>query len=171
MSIAMSAAEPSSPFACPPAPQALRPPPPPSLSPSLAPSFAPAEASVAPNGKLRENGLAETDRSFALAIHLSPFAGMMLPLLFLAPVVLWLIRKDHSRFVDDHGREMTNVLINSVIITVAAAIFSLPVITLIITIPAVAIWYVVIIISQIRAAVAASKGEYFRYPMVMRFLT
>ena len=96
---------------------------------------------------------------------------MVLPLLFLAPVVLWLIRKDQSRFVDDHGREMTNVLINSAIITVSAAIFSLPIITLVITIPALAIWYVVIVISQIRAAIAASKGEYFRYPMVVRFLT
>jgi len=130
-----------------------------------------AEPMVTVNGKLQENGLSETDKHFALAIHLSPFAGMMLPLLFLAPVVLWLIRKDQSRFVDDHGREMTNVLINSIVVTMALAVFSIPVITLIVTIPALAIWYVVIIISQIRAAVAASRGEYFRYPMVMRFLT
>ena len=170
MSIAMPVVEPI--LQRPPAqtpPQAQSAPPPPVPSPAPVPP--PTVASVDSNGKLHESGLSEADRSFALAIHLSPFAGMVLPLLFLAPVVLWLIRKDQSRFVDDHGREMTNVLINSAIITVSAAIFSLPIITLVITIPALAIWYVVIVISQIRAAIAASKGEYFRYPMVVRFLT
>jgi len=171
MSVAMPVVEPRTPFATREAPVI------PAGANSAASSIStPAvsrlkAASVAAGGKLHEKGLAETDRSFALAIHLSPFAGMLLPVLFLAPVVLWLMRKDRSRFVDDHGREMSNVLINSVIITVAAAVFSLPIVTLIITVPAVVIWYIVIVISQIRAALAASRGEYFRYPMVMRFLT
>ena len=36
---------------------------------------------------------------------------------------------------------------------------------------ALAAWHIVIIIAQVRGAVAASNGQYFRYPMIIRFIS
>ena len=64
----------------------------------------------------------QTDRNFALAIHLSPLAAFILGPLLLAPFVLWLMRRDESAFVDDHGREMANALISFLLYHVIAIV-------------------------------------------------
>ena len=116
-------------------------------------------------GGLDYNGVTETERNFSLAIHLSPLSGVMLgPLFFVAPLVLWLIRKDASAFNDDHGRETMNMLITAVIFSVA--LLFIPIIGWL----ALGAWYITAFISIIRGAVASSRGEYFRYPMTIRVL-
>ena len=119
------------------------------------------------NGRLSIDNLPAVDRNFALAIHLSPFGALLLgPAWFLglcAPLVLWLIRKDQSTFVDDHGREMVNFLISLVVLHII----------LLVTVIGVLAWpvlWVVGVVSMVRGANAASHGEYFRYPMTFRFL-
>ncbi|MDY7108158.1 MAG: DUF4870 domain-containing protein [Planctomycetota bacterium] len=112
---------------------------------------------------LREEGLSDTDRNYAIAMHLTPLAGFAFFLLVFAPVALWLIRKDKSAFVDDHGREVVNLLLTTVV-------FSATVITGI-TVPFVLIWVVMMLVNLIRGAIAASNGEYFRYPMIIRFIS
>jgi uncharacterized Tic20 family protein len=119
--------------------------------------------------KLRQEGLSDSDRNFAIAMHLSPFAGAIFFLFVFTPAVLWLICKDRSSFADDHGREVLNMqlsaLLLSIILTVAGFLtFGLSWLALI-------AWHIVIIIAQIRGAVAASNGEYFRYPMIIRFIS
>ena len=79
------------------------------------------------------------------------------------PFVLWLIRKDKSAFVDDHGREVVNLLISMVV-------FAATVIT-VVTIPFVIAWVITMVINLIRGAIAASNGQYFRYPMIIRFIS
>lgn len=116
-----------------------------------------------PTARLRHQGLADSERNWALAMHLSPFAVLALPPLVLAPLVLWLFKKDQSPFIDDHGREAVNMLLTTLV-------YCLLMFTLI-AIPFVMIWVVLMVISMIRGAVAASNGEYFRYPMVIRFLS
>ncbi len=109
------------------------------------------------------NPISDTDRHFGVGIHLSPLAAFVIGPLILAPLVLWLIRKDQSGFVDDHGRETINALIsfflyNLVLVITIIGIFALPVL------------YVVGAVNLVRGAVAASRGDFFRYPMTMRFL-
>jgi uncharacterized Tic20 family protein len=116
-----------------------------------------------PAGPLREQALGDTDRNFAIAMHLTPLAGFAFFLFVLTPVVLWLIRKDKSAFVDDHGREVVNLLISAVVFA-ASSIF-------VITAPFVVIWVVMMLVNLIRGAIAASNGEYFRYPMIIRFIS
>lgn len=116
-------------------------------------------------GRLRHAELTETDRNFAIAIHLSPFASLIGvgPLALLIPLVLWLVRKDHSAFNDDHGREIINFGLSQMIIHVLLALTAIGVL----------LWpvlWIVIVVSLIRASIAAGRGEYFRYPMTFRFL-
>ena len=109
------------------------------------------------------NPISDTDRHFGVGIHLSPLAAFVIGPLILAPLVLWLIRKDKSTFVDDHGRETINALISFVIYHVVAVITVIGIIAL-------PVLYVVGAVNLIRGAVAASRGEFFRYPMTIRFM-
>ena len=110
-----------------------------------------------------DNPINDTDRHFGVGIHLSPLAALVLGPLILAPLVLWLIRKDQSSFVDDHGRETINALISFVIYHVVAVITVIGIIGL-------PVLYIGGVVSLIRGALAASRGEHFRYPITMRFL-
>jgi uncharacterized Tic20 family protein len=127
------------------------------------PDANPRPGAVAPAGPLREEGLSDTDRNYAIAIHLTPLAGLAFAPLVFMPFVLWLIRKDKSAFVDDHGREVVNLLISMIV-------FAATVIT-VITIPFVIAWVIAMAVNLIRGAVAASNGQYFRYPMILRFIS
>ncbi len=117
--------------------------------------------SMAPKGRLRYEGLSDTDRNFGVAIHLTAFACVIFGPLIFTPLVLWFIRKDKSAFVDDHGREVINFGISYFIYTLL--LFWTILIPLALSIVA--------IVSLIRGAVAASNGEYFRYPLAIRFLS
>ena len=109
------------------------------------------------------NPISDVDRHFGVGIHLSPLAAFVIGPLILAPLVLWLIRKDKSLFVDDHGRETINALISFFIYHVVLIITVIGIVAL----PA--LW-IVGVVSLIRGAVAAGRGDFFRYPMTMRFI-
>ena len=121
------------------------------------------------SGRLQIDGLAQADRHMGVAIHLTPFLGFFFLPAVLTPLVLWLVRKDRSTFIDDHGREMVNVLISAVLVFLGCIVAAVPTIGL--SLLLMVAWFVVIPISMIRAAVAAGHGEYFRYPMTFRFLS
>lgn len=117
-------------------------------------------------GRVRQQGLSDTDRNFAIATHLSPFACFLGlgPLALAAPIVLWLVRRNQSVFNDDHGREIVNfgltfVLLHLLLAVTVVGLFVWPVL------------WVVAVVNMIRGAVAAGNGEYFRYPMTIRFLS
>ena len=123
-----------------------------------------------PKMRLRDEGLTETDRNYAVGMHLLSLISALLSgglLTVLGPLVLWLIRKDRSPFDDDHGREVINFglsfmlwgLLAGISIFVGIVILLLPVL------------WIVAIVNNIRGAIAAGNGEYFRYPMTIRFLS
>ena len=119
-------------------------------------------AAVSPTGRLRHEGLTDGERNYAMAIHLTTLSLMVFFPLVLTPLVLWLIQKDKSSYADDHGREVVNMLITGAILGALS-------ITIII-IPLVLIWSIFMVVNTVRGAIAASNGEYFRYPMIFRFL-
>ncbi len=117
-----------------------------------------------PQGRLRQRHLTDSDRNYSIAIHLAPLAGFaFFPFIFI-PIVLWAVRKDQSAFNDDHGREMTNALLSFLLYHLVAIIT-------VIGIVALPVLYVIAIINMIRGAMAAGRGEYFRYPMTVRFIS
>lgn len=117
-----------------------------------------------PNGRLRDVGLTEQERKYALGIHLTAILGVFVNIVLIVPIVMWLVRRDQSAYIDDHGREMANVFLTALVLIPALIIT-------IIGIPLAIIWAFVTFINFIRGAIAASHGEYFRYPMIIRFLS
>ena len=118
-------------------------------------------------GRLRQEGLDDIERNFSVFMHLSPLIIGIIgagPFAFVAPLVLWLVRKDKSVFNDDHGREVLNFLISILILTILLPLTIIGIIF-------VPVLWIVGIVNLIRGAIAAGNGEYFRYPLTFRFLT
>ncbi len=85
---------------------------------------------------------------------------------FLGPLIIWLIKKDQSNFVDDQGKEALNfqltLLIADVIAWASCFIFLGAFL-----VPAVMI---VRVIFGIMGTMAANKGENYRYPFAIRMI-
>lgn len=104
---------------------------------------------------------ASPDRNMAILIHvLAIFTG------FLAPLIIWLLKKDQSPFIDHHGKQALNFQIT---VLIAMLVASALLIVFIGCVLMPAIW-IVDIIFCIMAAMAASKGEMYRYPLAIQFL-
>ena len=118
------------------------------------------------NGKPPVSGGSD-ERMWGMLCHLSTFAGYLIPFgNIVGPLIIWLIKKDEYAFVDDQGKEALNFQI-SVTIYSFVSIILLFVIVGILLLPAVIVFGVVM---TIIAAIKANGGEYFRYPLTMRFV-
>jgi len=113
----------------------------------------------------------EQERNWAMLTHLLPgvlVVATPLPGAVIAPV-MWLLKKDDSPFIDDHGREATNfwisVLLYSIIILPLATAITCGV-GVILYIPLL----ILVVIGVIKATIAAKRGEFYRYPATIRLL-
>ncbi len=134
-------------------------PPPPRSAPPRADenwTFGPSTSGVAP----------EADRGYLVLLHLSQFAGYVIPIAGIAvPLVMWLVKRDDPE-IDRHGREVMNWLIFEII----AAVLCFLLLFVAIGIPLFIILGICGIVFPILGAVKASSGGFFRYPMLFRVL-
>lgn len=107
------------------------------------------------------------ETKWAAIAHVSTFAGYFFPFgNIIAPFIIYLLKKDELPFVKDQAREAMNFQISVTIY----AIVSIILIFLIIGIPILAALVLFEIIVTIIAAVKASEGVEYRYPLTIRFL-
>ena len=105
---------------------------------------------------------ARDERNFAVAAHL-----LAIFISFFGPLIIWLIKKDDSPFVDDQGREALNFQITVFIAEGVAGMLTVIGIGCVL-LPLVMAANVVLCIV---AAVAASRGQWYRYPMTLRLIS
>ena len=115
------------------------------------------------------SGLSAEDRNWAVAAHLSSLSGYIgVPFgHILGPLVVWLIKKDQSAFVNEAGKEALNYGISLTIYLVISAILAFFCIGFFLLAGLV----VFDIIVTIMAAVAVSNGQLYRYPAIFRFVS
>ncbi len=107
------------------------------------------------------------ERTWGLIAHLSALAGFLVPFgHIIGPLVIWLIKKDESPFVDDQGKESINFQISMTLYAIVAAVLILVIIGIFLLI-GIGILDIVLVIV---AAVKANAGEKFRYPLTIRFI-
>ncbi len=107
------------------------------------------------------------EKTFAMALHLSQFASLVVPLLgLILPIVMWASFKDKNEFINQNGRNAINWIISSTIYL----IISIVLVFFIIGIPMLILLLVLDIVFIIMAAVKASNGINWQYPMSIRFL-
>ena len=106
-------------------------------------------------------------RQWAMFLHLSQFAGFLVPLAGLVlPIVLWQLKKAEMPGIDAHGRVVVNWIISAVIYAIAGALL----VFVFVGIPLLIALGVVGIIFPIVGGVKASNGELWRYPLSIKFL-
>lgn len=106
-------------------------------------------------------------RNWALGAHLSAILGAWLALSFLGPLVVYLVKRDEHPFIAQHAREALNFNISVLIYAIVGFILVFVFIGFLI-LPVIGIaWLVLTIV----AAVKASNGETYRYPLTIRFVS
>jgi uncharacterized Tic20 family protein len=112
-------------------------------------------------------------RTWAMLCHLSALAGCFLPYFahLLAPLTVWLLKRNDHPLIDTHGRESLNFQISMLIYSaVGTALLFVSVIGILLIAPFLLFLYVVNIIAVVLAAIRASEGRAVRYPLTLRLL-
>jgi len=102
-------------------------------------------------------------RGWAAAAHLVPLIGLG----FIAPLIIWLMKKEEDPFVEYHARESLNFQITLIIYIVASIVLMFVIIGFVLIFVVLIFALVVEIIGGVKAA----NGEFYRYPLTFRFVT
>lgn len=118
------------------------------------------------------------ERTWAMLCHLSALSGFIgIPFgHIVGPLIVWVIFRDRSAFVDDQGRESLNFQLSFTIYSLVLLMVSVIVglltcgLGLFVFIPAVIAFGIGELVLVIMASVAANNGEAYRYPYTIKFL-
>jgi uncharacterized Tic20 family protein len=113
------------------------------------------------------SAISNDDRTMGMLCHLlGIFTG------FVGPLILWLIKKDQSAYIDHQGKEAVNFQISVMLYMIAAFILAFILVFVIgpLSFPLLFLLVLAFLILEILAAVAAQKGELHRYPLCIRFI-
>ena len=119
------------------------------------------------------------DRTWEMLAHLSALAMFVLPAFgnMIGPLVVWLLKREDPA-VDAHGKEALNFqlslwlyLVGATVTTLVLTLFIIGIFLWPLLIGAFAFWHLFDAIMVIIAAVKASNGQFFRYPLTIRFFT
>ena len=121
--------------------------------------------------------ISSSERQWAMFAHLSAVAAIwMFGLGLVGPLIVWLIKKDEMKFVDDQGKEALNFQLNIVLLGVTLGIISIPLVVvtfglvMLLVVPLATGLVVLDIIFAVIAAMKANSGEAYRYPYIIRLI-
>jgi uncharacterized Tic20 family protein len=117
-------------------------------------------AEIAPANK-DENTLGIVCHLLALAAFVVPFGGI------LGPLILWLVKRADSPYLDAVGKEAVNFNISWTIYILVAAL-SMFVLIGFLLLPLVGLVWLIFVIM---AAIKASEGKFHRYPLTIRLIS
>ena len=104
----------------------------------------------------------DEEKLWAIGAHLGP-----LVIGIFAPLIVWLVFRDRSGYLDRQGREALNMQISFLIYFIVAG-FSLLLLVGIVLLPVVGVtWLVLMIVATIKVA----DLEDYRYPLIFRLVT
>lgn len=101
------------------------------------------------------------ERLFAAAIYAISFFTV-----FIGPLVIWLLKKDQSSYIDYHGREYFNFLISYAVYTLISGILMVLLFGMLLM----PIVVVMAFVFTVVGAIKAYEGEQYRIPFIFRIL-
>ncbi len=118
--------------------------------------------------KQTESMPSHEEKSMGMFCHLAAFAFIILPTIghIIGPLVLWLVKKDDSNFIDYHGKESLNFQITMSILHLFAFVLWFIFVGIFITFGLMIFSFVMVIIAGIRA----NEGVRYQYPINFRFI-
>jgi uncharacterized Tic20 family protein len=127
------------------------------------PAQPPAPTPVPSGGYQPQPMSRDEEKVWAIVANLGPLIGLS----FVVPLIVWLVFKDRSAFVDRQAKEALNMQISYFIYFAVAAILVIVVIGFFLLILLGVAWLVLMII----ASVKAGAYEDYRYPAIIRFVS
>jgi uncharacterized Tic20 family protein len=120
-----------------------------------------------PNEEVIENLPNKEERTWAMLCHFSVFSMFVFPFgNILAPLIIWLIKKEEMPFVENQSKEVLNFQISMTIYVIVAFLL----IIILVGIPMLIGLGIFNIIMTIVAAIKANEGENYRYPINLRII-
>ncbi len=111
--------------------------------------------------------VSQDDRNLGMLCHLIALVGLLIPFgNILGPLVIWLVKKDQSHFVDVEGKEALNFNITVAIAGFVSFLLMAVAIGFVLVVIVAIFWIVMAIV----AASKASSGEHYRYPLTIRLV-
>lgn len=117
------------------------------------------------------------ERLWGMFAHLSSLVALALGgMMFLGPLLVWLIKKNELKFVDDQGKEALNFQLNMLGLLLAIGVVGVPATFLTFGLAAfvagpIALAVVVLsIVMPVIAGIKANEGEAYRYPYIIRVI-
>src|SRR5438309_6970068 len=105
------------------------------------------------------------EKTLAILLHvLGIFTG------FIAPLVIWLVKKDTSPFIDQTGRKALNWWFSAMIYYAACVVMIFTIILIPVAFLGFAALGILALVFCILGAVAASRGQVYKYPLSIQFL-
>jgi uncharacterized Tic20 family protein len=98
---------------------------------------------------------------YAVLMHLSQFISYII-----IPLIMWIIGKDNSKNIDQHGKNIINFTISYFLYM----LILIPLIIFLIGIPLLIILAILIPIFIIIATIKAVNGEAWKYPLSIEFI-
>lgn len=119
----------------------------------------------------RPAGLTQDEKTMAMFIYLlGIFTG------FIGPLILWMMKREESKFIDFHGKQMVNFTITLAIVHLCLMVVGVPFIIItfflgaFIVVPlgmAIGVYSLVMVIM---GAMKANKGEWYEFPLSLRLI-
>ena len=112
-----------------------------------------------------QGSLSEKDeRTFAMLAHILGIVVLV------GPLVIWILKKDESPFVDDQGKEAISFqLVVLIAIAIVAVLSGIPLVKCFTPLLGLAVG-VINIIMVILAGLKANEGVAYRYPLALRVI-
>lgn len=99
-------------------------------------------------------------------LHLSQLLNFIPPLGIVAPILIWQLKKDEIPGLDAHGKMVTNWIISSLIYSVVCFVLAFVLIGFV----GFAALFIMGVAFPIIGAIKANNGEFFEYPLTIKFL-
>lgn len=105
--------------------------------------------------------ISSDEKTFGMLAHLlAIFTG------FIGPLIIWLIKKEESEYVAKQSKESLNFQISIAIYSFVAGLLMVVIIGMIL-LPAILIFDLIFVIL---ATMKANNGEFYTYPLCIRFI-
>ena len=113
-------------------------------------------------------------RTWCMLAHLSAFAGLIVPMgNVIGPLIVWLLKRDQSAEIDEHGKESVNFQISMTIYIAGLSVIAFILMFILIgflLIPVIVIMFIVDAVFVIIASIKANDGQMYRYPLTIRLV-
>jgi uncharacterized Tic20 family protein len=106
-------------------------------------------------------------KQMGMFLHLSQLLNFIIPPIgVIVPIVIWQMKKDETSALDAHGKMVANWLISSLIYWVVSGVLAIVLIGFL----GMLVLIIMGIVFPIIGGIKANNGEFFEYPLTIKFL-